>query len=139
MSAAALAHHDVLLLTALGYLLFKHYVADFCVQTPYQFMNKGRYGHPGGLLHSGIHALLTIPVVFILKPSLPHIGAAIVATEFLVHYHIDWGKEQLTRLTGWTPNTSRYWQLFGFDQLLHGLTYVAIIIVLLSYPAPGQP
>jgi Protein of unknown function (DUF3307) len=134
MSAATLAHHDVLLLSAMCYLFVKHYIADFCIQTPYQFMNKGRYGHPGGFLHSGIHAVLTIPTVLILQPSIPQIGAAIVAAEFLLHYHIDWGKEQLTRLTGWTPNMAQYWQLFGLDQLLHGLTYLTIIVVLLCFP-----
>jgi len=40
-------------------LLFtKHFVLDFPLQTKFQWSNKGTYGHPGGLLHSGFTALL---------------------------------------------------------------------------------
>jgi hypothetical protein len=39
--------------------MFKHAVADFYLQTAYQYSNKGKYGHPGGIIHAGIHAALT--------------------------------------------------------------------------------
>ncbi len=133
MQVAALAPHELTLLAALAYLSLKHFFADYCVQTPYQFMNKGKYGHPGGLLHSAIHAVATIPVIFILKPTLPQIAAAIIALEFVVHYHIDWSKEQINRRARLNPSHARFWQLFGLDQLLHGLTYIAIAAALIVY------
>ena len=55
-------------------LLVKHFVCDFVVQTPYQIMNKGRYGHPGGLLHAGIHAAATGLVLSISTFTLPAIN-----------------------------------------------------------------
>ena len=43
------------MLLGLAYLMAKHALADFFLQTKYQWANKGRYGHPGGLLHAAIH------------------------------------------------------------------------------------
>ena len=54
----------ILTLAAVAVLMAKHAVADFYLQTPYQFLNKGTYGHPGGFLHAGIHAALT-PFVYL--------------------------------------------------------------------------
>jgi len=51
--------------------------------------------------------------------------AALLAVEFVLHYHIDWAKEQIAK-----PLVERrgagYWATFGFDQFLHQATYVAI-------------
>ena len=49
-------------LAAITYLLAKHAVADFCLQTPLIYRQKAIYGAPGGLLHAFIHILLTAPV-----------------------------------------------------------------------------
>ena len=50
--------------------------------------------------------------------------------EFVIHYHVDWAKEQVGRRLNATPQTSLYWHALGIDQLLHGLTYVGIVAVL---------
>jgi hypothetical protein len=42
----------LLALAAVAVLMVKHAVADFYLQTPYQFLNKGKYGHPGGFIHA---------------------------------------------------------------------------------------
>ena len=39
-----------LIFLAIGYLLLKHAIADFTLQTSYQVSNKMNYGHPGGIL-----------------------------------------------------------------------------------------
>lgn len=107
-------------------LLVKHMVADFMLQTKYQVVNKGRYGHFGGILHSGIHILLTAPILWwLLGDNLPLIGG-ILAVEFLVHYHIDYIKENLTRSAELTPDRQGFWIGIGVDQLAHQLTYVAM-------------
>jgi hypothetical protein len=49
----------LLALAATVVLMSKHAVADFYLQTPYQYLNKGKYGHPGGIIHAGIHVALT--------------------------------------------------------------------------------
>jgi hypothetical protein len=106
-------------------LLTKHCLVDFVLQTPYQLKNKHQYGHPGGLLHGFLHVLGTLPIFAVIPPT-PAIAAAIIGGEFVAHYHIDWAKEQALRRTGWGYTDSRYWAVFGADQLLHGLTYVAM-------------
>jgi hypothetical protein len=118
-----------LVLVALVYLQIKHFVCDFVLQRPYQYLNKGTYGHPGGVLHAGLHALATCPVFAVMMPSL-RLALAIVVAEFIVHYHIDWAKEQVTKRTGWQTENAGYWTALGMDQLLHQLTYVAIVAVL---------
>ena len=118
-------------LLALAYLQVKHAVADYFLQTPYQHQNKGQYGHPGGLLHAGFHILLTLPLFYILPPTSGAVAFAILAAEFTVHYHLDWGKQLLVRHYNWTPKDARYWHAFGLDQLAHNLTYVAMIAALI--------
>lgn len=121
-----------LMLWAISLLLVKHCIADFFLQTAYQYQNKGIYGHPGGILHAGIHTVCTLPVFFILPPASLAMGVLIPAGEFVVHYHIDWLKEQVVKRNGWAPTTPGFWHALGVDQLTHGLTYVVIVAILIS-------
>jgi len=121
----------ILVLAAVGVLMLKHAAADFFLQTPFQYCNKGIYGHPGGFLHAGIHVALTPLVYLLIAPDSLLLAAAIALGEFVVHYHIDWTKEQITRRAGYTPQTPRFWHALGIDQLLHGLTYLVIVGVLI--------
>ena len=125
----------ILILAALAILLFKHAIADFYLQTAYQYLNKGKYGHPGGLLHAGIHIALTPLVYLVLVPGSLLVAGAIAAGEFLLHYHIDWLKEQMTHRNGWTAQDRGFWYALGTDQFLHGLTYLAIVAVLIAAAA----
>jgi hypothetical protein len=109
-------------------LQVKHFVFDFVLQGPYQLKNKGTYGHPGGILHSGLHAFGTAVVLLVLAVPVGML-LAIVAGEFLVHYHIDWCKEQITRRYG-TGQNAFFWRMIGLDQFLHQLTYLAIAAIL---------
>lgn len=126
-----MAEQTSLVLTVLAVLLFKHFLFDFVFQRRYQFLNKGIYGHPGGILHAGLHAFGSIPAFFIIAPSFA-IGAAIVVAEFLIHYHIDWTKEQLQRRLQLGNDTTGHFILLGADQFLHHMTYIAIALVLVS-------
>jgi hypothetical protein len=115
------------LLLGLAYLACKHAIADFFLQTKYQWSNKGRYGHPGGLLHAGIHLVLSLPILAILPPPSLAYGLAVLAAEFGVHYHCDWIKEKVVKTNSWTFQNDAYWRAMGVDQLVHGLTYVAMV------------
>jgi hypothetical protein len=106
-------------------LLFKHLVCDFFLQTAYQYRNKGIYGHPGGLLHAGLHVLGTACLFFYVNPGMK-IAALILAGEFIVHYHIDWAKEQVVKRMGLSMQEPGFWWALGVDQFLHGATYIAI-------------
>ena len=112
----------ILLLALFG---IKHFIVDYLLQTPYQFLNKGFYAHPGGLLHAGLHGLGTVIALWIFA-DLPWI-LIMAIFDMIVHYHIDWAKVKINRKFGWTAENPKFWWLFGFDQLLHWLTYCAII------------
>lgn len=115
-----------LVLEILGYLFLKHFIVDFPLQKPYQYQNKGDYGHPGGILHSALHGIGTIITLVFFAP----IGTAIAmgVADFVVHYHIDWAKVNINKAFNWGPTThEQFWWLLGLDQLLHALTYIAIV------------
>lgn len=114
-------------LAAMTYLLAKHAVADFVLQTPQIYRSKATYGAPGGLLHAFIHILLTMPVFLLFPGGGAGLAAALLAGEFVVHYHLDWIKEKIVSRYGWAFADRRYWCALGLDQFLHGLTYVAIL------------
>jgi hypothetical protein len=120
------------LLCALVVLELKHYFFDYVVQTPYQFRNKGTYGHPGGVLHAGLHAIGSALAFLVIAPGWL-LGIAIVVGEFVLHYHTDWLKEQLGKRYNLTVADANYWRVYGADQLVHHLTYVGIVALL----APG--
>jgi hypothetical protein len=112
-------------------LTFKHFVADFILQRRYQFMNKGTYGHPGGILHAGIHGLGTLLVlVFFLSLQA---SVLIMLCEMVIHYHIDWAKVRWNKRLNLDPKEgNEYWFLFGFDQYLHHMTYIGILILVIK-------
>jgi hypothetical protein len=129
LDEAQVSGESAWLLATLALLEIKHALCDFFLQTTYQVMNKGTYGHAGGVIHAGLHALGTAIVLLIVGPSVI-LGVAIVVIEFAIHYHLDWGKEQVSRHASLTPEAGAYWWAFGTDQLLHHLTYIAIAAVL---------
>jgi hypothetical protein len=45
-------------------LQVKHFIFDFYYQPPYMWQNKGTFGHWGGLVHSGLHALATGIIIY---------------------------------------------------------------------------
>ncbi len=117
-------------LVLMGCLLIKHFICDFVFQTNWQAANKGRYGHPAGLIHTGQHVVGSAVVLFGLAPML---YASLLIAEALIHYHVDWAKDGMTRAAGLTPTQHMFWASLGFDQLAHNLTYVAMTgAVLLS-------
>lgn len=111
----------ILLLALFG---VKHFICDFVLQYDYMIKDKGTYGAPGGLHHAATHACWTflILIPFITSPNqlllLPLLDG-------VIHYHIDWAKQQLNR--GLTTADRMFWVWLGADQGLHYLTYVGII------------
>jgi hypothetical protein len=117
-------------LQVLALLFVKHFVVDFPLQKPYQWMNKGTYGHPGGLLHAGLHGLGTFAVFL---PALVdwHWAVYCGIIDLFVHYHVDWLKMNLNKHYGWRADThEQFWVLLGADQLAHALTYVGLVALM---------
>lgn len=119
------------MLFLLTLLTVKHFVFDFLYQPPYQWQNKGTYGHWGGLVHSGQHMLASF-VILLFFASVP-LAALIALGEFIIHYHMDWFKMNLNKRKGWTATThSEFWILTGFDQFVHSLTYIGMTYVAIT-------
>lgn len=109
-------------------LFTKHFVIDFLMQGPYQWQNKGTYGHMGGIVHSTLHAAGTL-IVFSFVVSFPF-ALALAALDLVAHYHIDWAKMNINKKFGWGANThEEFWWLLGLDQYLHQLTYIALVAI----------
>jgi len=118
-----------LVLWALVGFQLKHFLCDFVLQTKFQVETKRIYGHYGGFIHAGLHALGTVGVLYLIGASVAQI-VLIGIGEFAVHYHVDWTKGQIDLRTGWTEKDQAYWMVFGADQLIHQLTYLAIVAYL---------
>lgn len=114
-------------LNILMLLLVKHFICDFPLQAfPYQYRNKGTYGHLGGILHSVIH----VAGSFLVLIYFTSVEMALMLSLFdgLCHYHIDFAKMNIGRIYNLKPDNSEwFWILMGFDQLLHALTYYIMV------------
>lgn len=117
-------------------LLCKHLIVDFILQTPYMFMNKGTFMHPGGLLHAGLHGITTMLIL----SSVSVWGAVVAGTaDAVLHYFIDFAKVNINKKFGLEPSTAcacepwqamLFWWMVGIDQFLHMLTYVVILLLM---------
>ncbi len=113
---------ESIILYAFAYLILKHFVADFLLQGPYQYLNKGTYGHPGGILHTAIITGFSIPLAIYFGSMWP------IFLEFMTHYHMDWAKIKLNAYLKLDPKLNKgFWFLLGFDQYFHYTIYVIMI------------
>lgn len=109
------------------WLSVKHLIIDFPLQGPYQYMNKGTYGHPGGIQHSTWHGGGTILVFWLVAGRLDY-AIVLGAIDGIIHYHIDWAKVNVNKLMKWGPTThEEFWWALGVDQFLHMLTYIGLV------------
>lgn len=114
---------SVLLL--LAGLQIKHMFADFFLQTPKMLAGRCAYMHSGRAQHAGVHVLGSVivyvlfgaPVVFILVLAL---------LEWIVHFHIDFGKALYSEKKELDPKQAKFWQAMGADQALHQLSYLVM-------------
>lgn len=111
-------------------LAAKHFVADFLLQSDRIIREKGLYGRLGGIIHVLWHGGMSL-LVLMLFGLPPRVALVLSLTEMVVHYHIDYAKDAVSRRLRDTPADRRYWATFGFDQLLHHLTYVAMVAIAL--------
>ena len=98
-------------------------------------LHSAAFTQQNGFIHAGIHTALTPLVYLVLVPGSLLIASGIALGEFVLHYHIDWAKEQITKRNGWTAQNAGFWHALGTDQLIHGLTYLGIVAVLIATAA----
>jgi hypothetical protein len=117
-------------LATLIWLQSKHFVADYMLQPAWMISGKGHFAKPGGYVHAGIHAIGTMPVLWMSMPNV--IWALFVgAGEFVIHFVIDHCKAVHGRQHPHPTNSRMFWTLHGLDQLAHHLTYSAILAVII--------
>lgn len=112
-------------------LQIKHLFVDWFWQPPYEWRNKGTYGHWGGIRHSLKNAIGTTLCFVPFVPNLILI-TFILVIDFLVHYHVDWAKMNINRNMGWTATENpEFWYLTGTDQWFHQMCYILLIYIAL--------
>ncbi|CUH52198.1 DUF3307 domain-containing protein [Shimia marina] len=104
----------------------KHLVADFFLQNAKMIMGRERYWHLGRAQHAGIHAAFSAVILAVFGAH-PVMIMTMVIVEFIVHFHIDWGKAKFSVDRNLTPDQPMYWYAMGTDQALHQLTYILMI------------
>ena len=114
---------SILILLALFQI--KHMFADYFLQTPKMLEGRGSYFHMGRAQHALVHAVGSVICLVIIGSPIAFI-AIIVALEWVVHFHIDWGKASYSSAKGHTPADAGFWRAAGFDQMLHQMTYIAM-------------
>ena len=132
--ASLMPADPIAFLVLLAGLQLKHVLFDFVFQSDWQIRNKGRYGHPGGLAHAGLHAIGTLTVCMIgaaFGLFAVAIALALAVADALIHYHVDWTKAQISRRMNLTADDHGFWIAFGADQAIHQATYLGFIAFLL--------
>ena len=113
-------------LSLVAFLQFKHFVCDGPLQTLAMVENKSIYGAWLGILHSGLHGVGTLMVFFFAGFSILFVlGLAVL--DFVIHYHVDYTKENIIRYFGWGTNDARFWWALSADQALHQFTYLVLV------------
>ena len=115
-----------------AFVLFeiKHLLADYILQS--NWMASGKQERSDWLVplcaHSLVHALGTFAIALAIEPRLWWIALA----DFLVHASIDRLKGKVVALGRLTREQPVYWWVFGADQQLHGLTNLALALILVT-------
>jgi len=127
----ALAPDVSTVLLVLGALQVKHFICDGPLQSKAMVDAKRRYGARLGVLHAAIHGLgaLIVTVIFI---GLVPLAFALALLDALIHYHVDFTKENVVRQMGWTVAQGPFWWALSFDQMLHQMTYLAMAAIAFS-------
>ena len=106
----------------------KHFICDGPLQTKAMVDAKSIYGAKLGLTHAGLHGLGTF-VVIIISGFDARFAGALALADFVLHYHIDFSKENIVKWQGWTVKNGPFWWALSADQMLHHLTYLAFAAI----------
>lgn len=125
---------------------FKHFLADFPLQSPYMLQKFKKEGWIKPLAaHAGVHAVFTFVIVFGWA-SIP-LALAMALLDFVIHFTMDRIKAGPTLLGRFKALTASeystatpdqklgnkyFWWALGLDQAVHHLTHYLIIFIVLS-------
>lgn len=120
----------VLLLLCL--LQIKHMFADFYLQTPKMLAGRGEYLHAGRAQHAAVHVAGTA-IVFLIFGAPWSFILIVSVLEWIVHFNIDFAKAHYSDKKQLQPNQAAFWRATGLDQLMHSLTYIAMVWAWLTF------
>jgi hypothetical protein len=106
-------------------LQVKHVICDGPLQSLAMVKAKRHYFKPLGLAHAGIHAAGTFLVALLF--GLGAVWALQIALlDAVIHYHVDYAKENTVHRMGWLETQGPFWWSFTTDQALHHMTYLLL-------------
>lgn len=110
----------------LAALFVKHWYIDFVNQSMEEINGKGIYGNAYGIMHSLKHGIATFGIMWYFLSHWP-LAIIIGFIDFVIHYHIDWAKQNINKHWNYTPENPKFWYWFGADQLAHTITYLLLV------------
>jgi hypothetical protein len=109
-------------------MAFKHYFADFVLQT--NWIACGKQRRRGWLAPLAVHVLghgaITLAIALVVAPRLWWLALV----DIVVHGSIDRAKSAMGNWGGWPLQDFQAWWLLGLDQFLHQATNVALVVAL---------
>ncbi|WP_437436860.1 DUF3307 domain-containing protein [Ruegeria arenilitoris] len=115
-------------------LQIKHMFADYFLQTPKMLSGRGEYFHWGRAQHAAVHVVGSI-IVFLLFGAPWSFILIISALEWIVHFNIDFAKANYSDKKKLSPAQAAFWRATGLDQLMHNLTYIAMVWAWVKFAA----
>lgn len=115
-------------------LQIKHMFADYYLQTPKMLAGRGEYFHAGRAQHAAVHVVGSV-IVFLLFGAPLSFILIVAALEWIVHFNIDFAKAAYSDKKKLQPSQAAFWRATGLDQLMHNLTYVAMVWAWVTFAA----
>lgn len=113
---------------------FKHFVADYPLQTPYMLAKFKESGWVVPLMaHCLVHASLTGIIVAATGIIPVWLIITLMTFDFVVHFIMDRIKASPALLGCYDIKDRRFWWSLGFDQMVHHLTHYVIIYIVFLY------
>jgi hypothetical protein len=120
------AQYLIPVLALIASLQVKHFLCDGPLQTQAMVVSKSLYGDRMGLVHSALHGIGTLAVLAAFGFSLT-LSLGLAALDLVLHYHVDYFKENIVKRAGWTSQDAKFWWALSADQMLHQLTYLFLV------------
>jgi hypothetical protein len=111
-------------------LLIKHAIVDVGIQRMLGWMGKEKYRSKLAQNHYVGHGVGTFLVLLVPVGVTTALIAAVF--DWLCHWHIDYTKAVINTHYEFDASCTEFWWLLTVDQILHYLTYAAIVVYLVK-------
>lgn len=110
---------------------FKHFIADYPLQTQYMLGKTKVTGWIQPLAaHAAVHSLATYIITMYFVG--PFTAILFALADFVIHFTVDRLKASPKLGGRWNPTQSYFWWALGADQMAHHLTHYVFIYILIS-------